>query len=445
MTNSKTTQALLPVTLPKGRIKYAPGVRAGDWVFATGHKGTADYVSGISPDVVASVGYGGTKHRREADQVFTNLSGVLSAGGSSLENVVRVDQNFASGRAVEAYHDARRAVLKDHIPPSTSTLAEGFLLRDQDMEVHMIAVVPGNGFRPRHIRPANIEVHHTSGYSVALEVGDFVFISGRVADSPTLGDGIAQEARFPEGHQWKGLPIKLQTEFIVRSKIEPALKAAGSSLDNIVKCQVYMSDREDFGAFNEIWAQLFPRGKPAITLIPTPTPGFYLSDARIEINTIALRDDGQTRKETIGSHLPAGVITGELVADLDHPVPGGHAHAVRAGDLLFLSGLLAIDQHGLIDDAKIDPAQPYFGSSIAAQMRAMLNSAQKLCGAAGTSLANVVRIQQYHTDLADFQAAYEIWQEIVPGLHLPLSAVKVPFLPAPGCVVQLDLWVYAPA
>lgn len=427
MTSSKTTQALLPVTLPKGRIKYAPGVRAGNWVFATGHKGTADYVSGISPDVVASVGYGGTKHRREADQVFKNLSGVLLAGGSSLENVVRVDQNFASGRAVEAYHDARRAVLKDHISPSTSTLAEGFLLRDQDMEVHMIAVVPDNGFRPRHIRPANIEVHHTSGYSVALEVGDFVFISGRVADSPTLGAGIAQEARLPEGHQWKGLPIKLQTEFIVRSKIEPALKAAGSSLDNIVKCQVYMRDREDFGAFNEIWAQLFPRVKPAITLIPTPTPGFYLSDARIEINTIALRDDGQTRIETIGS------------------VPGAHPHAVRAGDLLFLSGLLAIDQHGLIDDAKIDPAQPYFGSSIATQMRAMLESAQKLCGAAGTSLANVVRIQQYHTDLADFQAAYEVWQEIVPGLHLPFSAVKVPFLPVPGCVVQLDLWVYAPA
>ena len=37
---------LLPVTIQPGNIRYAPGVRAGRWVFATGHKGTADFVSG---------------------------------------------------------------------------------------------------------------------------------------------------------------------------------------------------------------------------------------------------------------------------------------------------------------------------------------------------------------------------------------------------------------
>jgi len=32
----------------------------------------------------------------------------------------------------------------------------------------------------------------------------------------------------------------------------------------------------------------------------------------------------------------------------------------------------------------------------------------------------------------------------LPGQHLPFSAVEVPFLPAPVCTVQLDLWVYVP-
>jgi enamine deaminase RidA (YjgF/YER057c/UK114 family) len=371
-----------------------------------------------------------SKLRREADQIFRNLGAVMAAGGGSLDNVVRVDQNYTSGRAVEAYHDARRAVLKDHIPPSTSTLVQGFLLPRQEIEVHAMGVVPEGDFRPRHIRPREHAVHPTSGYSLALEVGDYVFVAGRMADSFTFGEGIAKEARVPDEHLWKGLPIKLETEFIVRQKIEPALEAAGSSLENAVKCQVYMRDVDDFGGFNDVWSQFFPRAKPATTLVPTATPGFFLSSARIEINTIALKDGSKTKRAVVDADV--------------FPAFAGYSPAIRAGDLLFLSGLLAIDENGLVDAARMDPKQPYFGSSIQSQMHAMLESAQKICRAAGTSLANVVRIQQYHTDLSEFHAAYQVWEQHLPGQHLPFSAVKVPFLPVPGCSVQLDLWVYAP-
>lgn len=429
--NDTRVQPLLPVTL-KGGIRYAPGMRAGNWVFATGHKATADFNGGIAPDVLrASLPHWqSSKLRREADQIFRNLDKVMAAGGSALDRVVRVDQNYTSGRAVEAYHDARRAVLKDHIPPSTSTLTGGFLLAGQEIEVHMIGVAADSAVQPRHIRPKDQDVHPTSGYSLALEYGDFIFVAGRMADSLTFGEGLAREARVPDRHLWKGLPIKLEAEFILRHKIEPALKAAGSSLENIVKCQVYLRDVEDFAAFNEVWSQFFSHDKPATTLVPTANPGFFVSDARIEINTIALRDGGGTRREVIS----AGVM----------PAYHGYSEAVRAGDLLLLSGMLAIDENGLVDAARIDPAQPYFGSSVQAQMHAILESAQKICRAAGTSLNNVVRIQQYHTDLTEFYPACEVWGRCLPGQHLPFSAVQVPFLPVPGCTVQLDLWVYAP-
>jgi enamine deaminase RidA (YjgF/YER057c/UK114 family) len=74
----------------------------------------------------------------------------------------------------------------------------------------------------------------------------------------------------------------------------------------------------------------------------------------------------------------------------------------------------------------------------------MLTNARKICASAGTSLANVVRIQQFHTDLNEFYPAYQVWQQHLPGQHLPYSAVEVPFIPVPGCSVLLDLWVYAP-
>jgi enamine deaminase RidA (YjgF/YER057c/UK114 family) len=429
--NRTGVQPLLPVTL-KGNIRYAPGIRAGNWIFATGHKANADFTGGIAPQVVRAAlpQWNASKLRREADQIFRNLDKVMAAGGSTLDRVLRVDQNYTSGRAVEAYHDARRAVLKDHIPPSTSTLTGGFLLPGQEIEVHMIGAANDSDVRPRHIRPKDQEVHATSGYSLALEYGDYIFVAGRMADSFTFGEGIAREARVPDKHLWKGLPIKLEAEFIVRNKIEPALKAAGSSLADIVKCQVYLRDIDDFAPFNEVWSQFFPRDKPATTLVPTANPGFFVSDARIEINTIALRSGGATRKEVIS----AGVM----------PAYSGYSEAVRAGDLLLLSGLLAIDENGIVEGARIDPGQPYFGSSVQAQMHAMLENAEKICRAAGTSLRNVVRVQQYHTDLSEFYPAWQVWDQHLPGQHLPFSAVKVPFLPVPGCTVQLDLWVYAP-
>lgn len=425
-------KALQPVIIPKGNIRYASGIRAGRWIFATGHKGTADYVNGMAGEVLqgAAPNWASPKLRREAEQIFRNTAKVFKAGGGDLRNIVRVDQNYTSGRAVESYHDARRAILKDHIPPSTSTLTQGFLLPGQEIEVHMMGIVPQGNFRARHIRPADHAVHATSGYSLALAAGDYVFVAGRMADSFTFGEGLAKEARLPAGHLWKGLPIKLEAEFILREKIEPALKAAGSSLKNVVKCQVYMRDAADFAPFNEVWSKFFPKAKPATTLIPTATPGFFLADARIEINTIALTDAGKTRKE---------IVDGGVV-----PAYRGHSQAVRAGDLLFMSGLLAADGAGLVQRARLDPAQPYFGSSVQSQMQVLLENAQKICRAAGTSLANVVRIQQYHTDLKDFFSAYQVWERHLPGQHLPYSAVEVPFLPIPGCCVQLDLWVYAP-
>jgi enamine deaminase RidA (YjgF/YER057c/UK114 family) len=423
-------QPVLPQVF-KGNVLYAAGVRAGRWIFATGLNGLVDYTTGAPSAVMRPrlPHWDTSKLRREADQIFRNLDAVMRAGGGGLENAVRLDQHYTSGRAVEAYHDARRVMMKDHIAPSTSTLVEGFLRPRQEIEVHMIGVAPQGEFRPRHIRPGEQQVHPSSGYSLALEAGDYVFVAGRMADGK-FGEGLAQEARLPEQHLWKGLPIRLETEYIIREKIAPALKAAGSSLDNVVKCQVHMRDAADFGSFNDVWSEFFPHEKPATTLVPTATPGFFLSNARIEINTIALKSGAKTKREVVD----AGVF----------PAFRGLPQAIRAGDLLLLSGLLAIDENGLVESARIDSEQPYHGSTVQAQMDAMLESAEKICAAAGTSLGNVVRIQQYHTDPADFYGAYQAWDRHLAGRHLPISAVKVPFLPVPGCTVQLDLWVYAP-
>ena len=67
-----------------------------------------------------------------------------------------------------------------------------------------------------------------------------------------------------------------------------------------------------------------------------------------------------------------------------------------------------------------------------------------MCKKADTSLSNVVRVQQFHTDLADFYGAWQVWDKHLPDAYLPFSAIEVPALAVPGAVVMLDLWIYVP-
>lgn len=432
-TKSATTP-LLPVTIQPGNIRYAPGVRAGRWVFATGHKGTADFVSGMAPEALetAAPHHGLPKHKQEARRIFANLAKVLKAGGSNPKHVVRVDQYYSHGQAVPAYHEVRRDFFGGQVPPSTSNLHRKFLLAGQDMEVQLIAAVPAKGFTPVQHRPKDLRVHASSSYSPVLACGDYVFVAGQTAEALEAGEGpLDPSARLPAGHLWKGTPIKLETEFVIARKLKPALAAVGNTLEEVVKAQVYLRDIEDIPKFNEVWAKHFPKAPPATAIITTATPGFVCEAGRIEINTISVRRGGGTRKELID----AGV-----------PMPyAGHVQAIRAGDLLFLGGLMAVDKSGaLAAEARTDPRQPCFGSAVQLQMDYLLAQAQRICRKAGTSLANVVRAQQFHTNLADFNAAWQSWDRHLPGRYLPFSAIEVPALGVPGAVVMLDLWIYAP-
>jgi enamine deaminase RidA (YjgF/YER057c/UK114 family) len=409
-----TTQTLLPVTMQPGNVLHASGVRAGRWVFATG-RATMPELDAAAPL------HGLSRHKIEAQHVFANFARVLEAGGTDRKNAVRIDQYYTGARVVDPYHEVRREFFGGQIPASTSNLHQKFLLAGQAMEVQLMAALPAKGFEPVQHRPANLPVHATSGYSPVLTCGDFVFVAGQTSEALKTEEGpLDPRARMPAGHLWKGTPIKLEAEFVIEHKLKPALETVGNTLAEVVKAQVYLRDLEDVPAFNEVWAKHFGDSPPATSIITTSNPGFICEVGRIEINTISVRRGGATKKEAID----AGV-----------PMPyAGQVQAIRAGDLLFLGGLMAVDERGRL-------AAP---TSASAQMDHMLAQAERICRKAGTTLANAVRIQQFHTDLAGFEGAWASWSKHLPGRHLPFSAIEVPALAVPGAVVMLDLWVYVP-
>ncbi len=323
----------------------------------------------------------------------------------------------------------RREFFKGQIPPSTSNLHRRFARAQQSIEVQVMSAIPGPDFSVRHEANAGAyKIHASSGYSPALSAGDFRFIPGQTAEALSEGEAsIDPEARRGRG-LWKGTPIKLETDFIIKRKLKPTLEAVNASLDTVVKAQVYLRDQEDIPDFREVWAHHFPI-QPATTIIATATPGFVMSESRIEINTIALAKDGKTTKQ--------------FVAPIP-PLFQGGTTAIRAGDLLFISGLMAVRDGSLVPQARTDSAQPFYAIPVKAELREILTQAEAICRTAGTSIKNTVRIQQFHADLSDLPPTLEVWSEAMDDMPLPLSPIEVCWLPVPGARLQIDLWVYVP-
>ncbi len=426
-----TVEALLPMGSGRSRPRYARGVRAGGWVFASGVMATDD-AGRLAPQVAANPRplSGLPRWHTEAALMYARAAEVLKAGGSDFANAVRTDQYFPDWRAVPFLHQVRREFCGGYVPPSTSILEPALALPGAGMSMEVIAMVPGNGLAPAPVFPPALEVPATSSFAPVVVAGDYVFVAGFLAAcKPGDLGGIAPEARVPEGHLWKGNRIQLEADYIIRNKLVPALAGAGSSLENVVKAQVYVADIHDVPAFNQVWARHFGGRIPATTFVPTLNPGFAIADARCEINLVALTYNGRTRREPLGAS-PA--------------VCDGHPIAVRAGDLLCFSGLVAADEAGCIVKRRGRRRAPS-RHGIDAQMDYLLDLAERACAEAGTTLANVMRIQQFHTDLAELQPACRAWARRLRGQPLPLSAIEVPApLVVPGCTVQLDLWVYAP-
>jgi enamine deaminase RidA (YjgF/YER057c/UK114 family) len=431
----KSAEPLLPVELGPGKIRFAQGMKAGRWVFATGVM-AQDFKTGIAPDVLSERAphAGLPKREKEALRIFENIDAVMLAAGTDRSNLVRTDQYYTTVRAVPPYQQVRREFLRGRIPPSTSIAQQGLLLPGADMNIQALGVIPQQGFEVTHLKHEQLAGRPTSGYSPALTAGDFIFIPGITSlavGNESKRNGVAAAALMTEGAQWAGQPIKLEVDFIVTQRMIQSLALAGATLDDVVHAQVYLTDPDDYSAFNEAWTRHFAKSPPSLDVIPCIPHGLAPYDGKIEINVLAVKPGGTAKKRPIDAGVPA--------AFRHQP------QAVKAGDLLFMSGMMAFDGQGLAASTASDPRQPQFSSSPEAQAEFIVGNIARLCEAAGTSLTNVVRVLQFHTDIREFYPVYKVWERHLGGQPVPFSAVEVPSpLPVPGATVLIETWAYAP-
>jgi hypothetical protein len=136
-------------------VSYAYAVKAGPWIFLTGHE-AFDFESGISEEVAGPASFplfGRPRSRREGDFILHRMRKILREFGSDLSRGVRLDQYYPNPRAVAAYHLARHAEFGDYIPPSTSVIMERCFSADTTISSSLVAVVPGAEYEIRKIHP----------------------------------------------------------------------------------------------------------------------------------------------------------------------------------------------------------------------------------------------------------------------------------------------------
>jgi 2-iminobutanoate/2-iminopropanoate deaminase len=105
-----------------------------------------------------------------------------------------------------------------------------------------------------------------------------------------------------------------------------------------------------------------------------------------------------------------------------------YTDAVRAGDLLFLSGFVPVDGDGrLVGD-----------DDVVAQVRQVFANLAAVLDAAGATFADVVKVTVYLTDIADRAAINPVRQEVFGAARPASTLVEVGALVTPGAKVEID-------
>lgn len=114
-------------------------------------------------------------------------------------------------------------------------------------------------------------------FSTAIRNGDILFLSGQIGSKPGVSPPEVVEGGVEaETHQ-------------VFENIKTVLAADGLTLDNVVKCTVFLADINDYAAMNSVYVTYFPNTPPARSAMAGS--GLALG-AKVEIECIAAYPPG---------------------------------------------------------------------------------------------------------------------------------------------------------
>jgi enamine deaminase RidA (YjgF/YER057c/UK114 family) len=400
--------------IPQPLANYTPAVRAGHLVFAAGQL-ASDFKHGVAPEarIDPAFPFYGSAIKKQTRYILENLARTFRAAGTTLDHVVKAQVFLTNLADFNGFDEVWKEFFPTP-PPRTTIGTTGLLVRNTLVEIDLIATMPDT--------PARVVISDAprplANYSEAMVAGDLVFAAGQLASD--FKTGVPAEARVDPALPYYGSDIKRQTRYIL-TNLARTFEAAGTSLEHVVKAQVFLTDLADFNGFDEVWKEFFPAPPPRTTV---GTTGLLVNGTLVEIDLVAA--------------LPAARPLAVSVPDIPKPL-AHYTPARRAGNLVFAAGQIASDYTtGVAVEARVDPAFPFYGSDIKRQTRYILDNLARTFRAAGTSLAQVAKAQVFLTSLDNFDGFDEVWKEFF-ATPPPRTTVGTTGLLVPGCLVEIDL------
>ena len=122
------------------------------------------------------------------------------------------------------------------------------------------------------------------------------------------------------------------------------------------------------------------------------------------------------------------------VAGLAEPI-SHFTDAVRAGSLLFVSGVVAVDGEGNLVG----------GDDVVAQARQVFENLARVLAAAGCGFEDVVKVTILLTDVDDRPKINPLRQEVFGETRPASTLVEVPRLAVPGATIEIEAVALVPS
>lgn len=286
-------------------------------------------------------------------------------------------------------------------------------------------------------------------YSPAVTAAGWVFVAGQLASNYV--EGVAPEARDPEGSPYQRDPLELQSRYVL-GNLKRTLEAAGADISSdLVRIYQWFTSPyptpEEFEAGNT-WPRI------SITPYLRTLYGEFATKHRPASTGMGVRNllTRGTRVEVDMIAIPAreGVVREDVPAPEGVPAPlAGYSPGVRVGDWVFLAGEIPVDwmgdygrsenygePSGLALEARTNPYF-WYNSPIEAQTEYTLRKLDRIAKAAGTTLDRCVKATVYIGHPNDFAGMDRVWRQWFPSN--PPARVVIPFMGLGGKGSRIEI------
>ena len=415
MADSQTYGRKVAGTIDNGDVYLSRVAAGGGYAFFAGT--AIDDQGTLAAEAVPGRVYrrsAAARARAEAAHLYQSWKDALPSVGSSIENVLQVEQYVVRKDHADGYFaEALRADLLGTGTANGATAQVGtFYPTEASVSVTGLAVVPDPAAGLAKNFPGS-EGSPTGKFADPVAAGPLLFTTMFAMDRKA--EGLPADVKVP-GWSWNESEVRSEAKWAIK-QLEAKLASNGAALADVVDYTLFLADLGDLYEFDLLMRAAVGAAAPSRTVmhlrgsaLPRREGAFGHSEgaARLEIQFRCLLPGKGVEK----------VVYGPPTADTGYQSAG-----VRSGSLLWLSSQCASDA-ALGNGAK--------------EIEDIFGQLEATCEQAGTNLGQLLRARVQVTDAAAVPEFFRALRRAVPSAPPAVAVVVTDALPVDGASVAID-------